>query len=72
MLSEYPRAFADTTTDPLLKNGNPLGEHLVHPDREPGGDRKVRMYLSDGTFAGLYVYEPNRKRYKPSKMFLSI
>ena len=72
VLSEYPKAFSDTTTDPLLKNGNPLGEHLVHPDRDPGGDRKVRMYLSDGTFAGLYVYEPNRKRYKPSKMFLSI
>ncbi len=72
VLSEYPKAFADTVTDPLLKNGNPLGEHLVHPDREPGADRKVRMYLSDGTFAGLYVYEPNRKRYKPSKMFLSL
>ena len=67
VLSEYPQAVCDRSADLLLKNGNPLGEHLVHADRADG---KVRMYLSDGTFAGLYVYEPNKNRYKPSKMFL--
>ena len=68
VLSEYPQAFSDRAADPLLKNGNPIGEHLVRNFR---ADEKVRMHLSDGTFVGLYVYEPNRKRYRPSKMFLS-
>ena len=72
VLSEYPQAFSEKAADPLLKNGNPLGEHLVRTDEKHGVHEKVRMYLSDGTFAGLYVYEPNRKRYTPSKMFLCI
>lgn len=54
----------------LLDNGNAFlpGQTLENAVYEP--DRQVRAYRQDGSFAGIYAYDPERRRYKPVKMFL--
>ncbi len=54
----------------LLDNGNAfLPEHTCEGKvHEPGG--WVRVYRQDGSFAGVYAYVPEGKKYKPVKMFL--
>lgn len=54
----------------LLENGN-----AIYPDQTqervyhaPG--RQVRFYRADETFAGIYAYDEERRRYQPVKMFL--
>ena len=56
--------------DILLKNGNPVPDHLVTAAGKPEPGEKVRLYLSDGDFAGLYIYEKQKNRFKAFKMFL--
>ena len=54
----------------LLDNGNAFfpGQTCENAVYEP--DRWVRAYRQDGSFAGIYAYEPEREWYKPVKMFL--
>ncbi len=70
VLSTYPAVRVLSEADLLLRNGNPVGEHLVEKQDGvlPEGD--VRMYLSDGTFIGLYSRDLSKHRYKALKMFL--
>ena len=56
--------------DILLKNGNPIPDHLVTTVRAPEPEERIRLYLSDGTFAGFYVYDKQKNRFKAFKMFL--
>lgn len=75
--SFFPDAAAATVPpedDRLLINGNPfLRERIILkasvPGEEPAWTKKLRMYTSDGTFAGVYI--KYGRRYKPWKMFLS-
>ena len=54
----------------LLENGNAFfpGQSCENVVYEP--DRWVRIYRQDGSFAGIYAYAPEKKWYKPVKMFL--
>lgn len=54
----------------LLDNGNAFfpGQSCENVVYEPG--RWVRAYRQDGSFAGIYAYAPEKKWYKPVKMFL--
>ena len=54
----------------LLDNGNALTvEQTAEKEQyEPG--RWVRLCWPDNHFAGIYAYDPGRKRYQPVKMFL--
>lgn len=54
----------------LLDNGNALAvEQTAEKEQyEPG--RWVRLCWPDNRFAGVYAYDPGRKRYQPVKMFL--
>lgn len=54
----------------LLDNGNAVfpGQTVEGEVCPPG--KWVRMYRQEGSFAGIYAYEPARKWYKPVKMFL--
>lgn len=54
----------------LLENGNAFfpGQSCENVVFEP--DRWVRVYRHDGSFAGIYAYAPEKKWYKPVKMFL--
>lgn len=54
----------------LLENGNVLSprqltENILYPAGE-----WVRVYRPDESFAGIYAYAPEQKKYKPVKMFL--
>lgn len=54
----------------LLDNGNALTvEQTAEKEQyEPG--RWVRLCWPDNRFAGIYSYDPDRRRYQPVKMFL--
>lgn len=53
----------------LIDNGNPVYESMFKaPQREPEGD--VRVYSGDGSFYGIYTFDPEKERYKPVQMFL--
>lgn len=54
----------------LLNNGNGIlpeqtMEKVIHAE-----DRWVRMCRADGSFVGIYAYEPGKRWYRPVKMFL--
>lgn len=54
----------------LLENGNSFyPEQTCEGETHPVGEW-VRVYRTDGSFAGIYAYEDGRKWYKPVKMFL--
>ncbi|MCM1102162.1 MAG: tRNA pseudouridine(55) synthase TruB [Clostridium sp.] len=54
----------------LLENGNCIGPERTREGEIHAPDRQVRMYGENGSFAGIYVYEEERKCYKPVRMFL--
>jgi len=53
-----------------LDNGNAFfpGQSCENVVYEP--ERWVRVYRHDGSFAGIYAYAPEKKWYRPVKMFL--
>ena len=72
--SEYSSVTVRPEEDKLLINGNPfLRENLVlnptDSSKEQVWTKKLRMYTSNGRFAG--IYEKYGRRYKPWKMFIS-
>ncbi len=54
----------------LLDNGNAIAPQQTEEGEVYAKDIWVRMYRPDGSFAGIYAYEPDRKWYRPVKMFL--
>ena len=54
----------------LLENGNAIYSNQTAENKRYAPTEQVRMYFMDGTFAGIYVFDEGRKRYKPVKMFL--
>ena len=70
MFSECPALHVTEKGALLLENGNPLEpKHTVEQQvYEPGA--WVRVYRTDGSFAGVYAYEVARRRYRPVKMFM--
>ena len=53
----------------LIRNGNPVPADFL-PGGYPG--ERIRVYLADGSFAGIYEYqdEPGKRRWKAEKLFL--
>ncbi len=54
----------------LLDNGNAFDAAQTRERELHAPGRWVRVYRSDERFAGVYAWEPERKRYRPVKMFL--
>ncbi len=54
----------------LLDNGNAIAPQQTEEGEVYAKDIWVRMYRPDRSFAGIYAYEPDRKWYRPVKMFL--
>lgn len=70
VFEDCPALHVNRGGERLVDNGNPFPpdkacEKLCH---EPG--RWVRIYRQDGSFVGIYAYEPANRRYEPVKMFL--
>ena len=67
----------DAVLDRMLRNGNPFPDHFCEgpvkmdsPEQSPERTNRLRVYDSSGTFIGLYVYQSDRRQWKPEKIFL--
>lgn len=60
----------------VIDNGNSLYPKMFSPrvefftDVEKQNPTQIRVYNEDGIFYGIYVFDPERRRFKPYKMFL--
>lgn len=60
----------------VIDNGNSLYSKMYTPrvefysDEEKQNPAQIRVYNEDGIFYGVYVFDPERRRFKPYKMFL--
>lgn len=54
----------------LLENGNPIPPAFTEEKAQCEADRWVRFYFPDESFAGIYAYNMEKKKYMPVKMFL--
>lgn len=67
VLKDYPRICCDRYGDRLLMNGNGIPASVLKKQCRKGW---IRMCSSDGTFMGIYQWNPGRNIYQPVKMFL--
>ncbi len=70
MFSECPALHVTEKGALLLENGNPLEPKHTEEQMVYESGAWVRVYRTDGSFAGVYAYDATRKRYQPVKMFL--
>lgn len=68
-LSE-PALHTESEGTRLLENGNALKPSQTKEKKIYESGRWVRMYRENGSFAGIYTYDEERRRYRPVKMFL--
>lgn len=70
VFEDCPALHVDRGGERLVDNGNPFPPEKACEElsREPG--RWVRIYRRDGSFVGIYAYEPAKGLYQPVKMFL--
>lgn len=54
----------------LIDNGNSFFPNQTMENAVHGAGEWVSVYREDGSFAGVYAYDAERKWYKPVKMFL--
>ncbi len=70
VFADRPALHVKAAFQKLLDNGNPFypsctAEGSVYPK-----EQWVRVYREDGSFAGIYAYQEEKRRYQPVKMFL--
>ena len=68
VLSEFPALYGSEEAGKLLLNGNPVPEEMVSPHFRTG---RVRMYMHDGRFVGLYEWRSGKEKYFPVKMLMA-
>ena len=71
VFEEYEAITALPEADKALLNGNKLYFGQVRAVRKRFADGEwVRVYASNGTFTGVYVFSEEEHGFKPYKMFL--
>lgn len=70
MFDACPTLHATEESSRLLDNGNAILPEQTAEKTVYGQEQWVKLYRADSSFAGIYAYEPERKWYKPVKMFL--
>lgn len=70
IFQEAPSLHVKDGFGKLLENGNSLYPEQMKEERTCQEGEWVRIYRTDGSFAGIYTYDGGRKWYKPVKMFL--
>lgn len=70
MLNNHSKCVVSEEAERLVYNGNIFTSRntLLKMNHEDG--QVVRVYTSGGEFIGLYIYNEEKKIYKPHKMFL--
>lgn len=67
IFGNLPKVNTSPDADKLLHNGNRMKRRMF--SSAVSGDR-IRVYDSQGVFAGIYEYDLEKKDYRPLKMFL--
>lgn len=70
VFADCPALHVSGAAVKLLENGNPFLPAQTTEGITYAAGEQVRIYFPDGSFAGIYAYAPERKQYKPVKMFL--
>lgn len=71
LFKAYPAMKTKKEGEKLLYNGNPMPETLLDgEDAAQENGSMVRIYDSQGEFIGLYIYQAERRWYKPKTLFL--
>lgn len=70
LFADCPALHVRAEDTRLLENGNCIRPDRTREEKIYAPDRQVRMYGDNGSFAGIYVYEEERKCYRPVRMFL--
>lgn len=66
-LEHFPAVQAEKGWEKQLKNGNSIPESAILQD--DSGKERVRLYLADGTFIGIYHRDRENRLVKPVKIF---
>lgn len=69
VFAELPAVHVRKAYERLLRNGNAFYDYQAVETELCGGRGQARVYDEDGTFYGIYAYEPEEGRMKPVKMF---
>lgn len=70
MLCEYPAVYIKAGDCRLIYNGNPFKAESIEKAEDAKAFGNVRVYDCNGHFVGVYACGPDRKQFKPVKMFL--
>lgn len=70
VFTEFPKLTVTVQAQKLLDNGNAIYPTMTVEEMTYESGRWIRFYKNDGTFAGIYEYVEEHKRYQPVKMFL--
>lgn len=67
---DCPRLHIEEAYGLLLENGNPILTECTAEKEQYAAGKWVRLYRQDDSFAGIYAYDNEKKKYMPVKMFL--
>lgn len=70
VFGDCPRLHIEEAYDLLLENGNPILTECTVEKEQYAAGKWVRFYRQDDSFAGIYAYDKEKKKYMPVKMFL--
>ena len=68
LFADYPSFSTTEAFDVVVHNGNRV-EKRMFAEKPCAKEERLRVYDSKGEFIGIYEYSPERKDYKPVKMF---
>ena len=68
LFDEYQKVWIKQNFDVVVHNGNRIEKRMLET-KLPENKERLRVYDSEGVFIGIYEYVPDRKDYKPVKMF---
>ena len=68
---DCPLLHVNSEGSVLLENGNPITPAMTMEKERYERGEWVRFYRQDGSFAGIYAYDGEKRKYMPVKMFLS-
>ena len=70
VFGDCPKLHIEEAYGLLLENGNPILTECTAEKEQYASGKWVRLYRQDDSFAGIYAYDKEKKKYMPVKMFL--
>ena len=69
VFGDCPKLHIEEVYSSLLENGNPILTEYTAEKEQYAAGKWVRLYRKDDSFAGIYAYDNEKKKYMPVKMF---